>query len=221
LSFDFTVLAAIGLLIALIFLYFFSFFVSLVVYAVHRDLQTVNFDTYWNELFKSAALKIFFLYLVFSIIFYLVSSLGFAYNFVFAALVINLVLGLVIMFAPQSIVLDEVSVAEAVQRSIEFWVTHFGVCLAIFVVSFVLFAVIVWVELFFDSVNFPGIFVSFILTLVFLVPFVELAKSYAYLMRNDLLKSNEYVHARAPRTERAKPVYSTRLREKPRHGSKL
>ena len=91
---------AIGLIVSLVFLYIFSFFISITVYAVHRDVQTLNFDTYWNTLFKDAALKIFFLYLVLAIIFYVVSALGFNFGFLFIALLINLIISLAVMFAP-------------------------------------------------------------------------------------------------------------------------
>jgi hypothetical protein len=40
-------------------------------------------------------------------------------------------------------------------------------------------------------------------------------------MKVDLLKSNEMMHARAPKFEHAKPLLGVRLREKPKHGSKL
>ncbi len=221
LSINTSLLAAIGLVIALIFLYIFSFFVSLTVYAVHRDIQTLNLDTYWNTLFKDAALKIFFLYLVFSMIFYAITAIGFTFNLALIAMLINLVLGLVIMFAPQSIVLDEASIGESIRRSIEFWMENFVLSLAIFVITSVLLFVIIYIELFLELMNLPGIMVSFFLTLVFLVPFIEQTKSYAYLMRNALLKSNEVSHARAPHIEKPKLHHGTRLREQPKHGSKL
>jgi len=221
LSFNTSLLGVIGLIIALVFLYIFSFFVSLTVYSVHRDVQTINFDTYWNALFKDAALKIFFLYLVFAILFYAISSLGLIFGFVFVALVINLILSLVIMFAPQSIVLNGSSIGEGIQRSIEFWFESPLVALAIFVLASILLFVIILIELALDLAGLPGVIASFLLILVFLVPFIEQTKSYAYLLRVDLLKSSEVTHARAPRKEKPKPYYGTRLREQPRHGTKL
>jgi hypothetical protein len=221
LSFDTSLLGIIGLILSLIFLYIFSFFVSLTVYSVHRDVQTINLDTYWNELFKNSALKIFFLYLVFAIVFYIISYLGFFFGQVFLALIINLVFSIAIMFAPQSIVLNNSSIMEGVQKSIEFIFEKPVISLAIFVLSSVLLFFIILVELLFDLVGLPGIIVSFLLVLVFLVPFIEQTKSYAYLLRVDLLKSSEVTNARAPRKEKPKLVYSTRLREKPRQGTKL
>ena len=221
LSVNTTLLGAIGLVLALVFLYIFSFFVSLTVYSVHRNVQSINFDTYWNTLFKDAALKIFFLYLVFSIIFYLLSILGFILGLTGLALVLNLLIALVIMFAPQSIVLNESSIWESIQRSIEFWSENPLLSVIIFLIATVLLAVIMLIELALDLAGMPGVVVSFFLVLIFLVPFIEQAKSYAYLLRVDLLKSNKVTNARAPHIERPKPMYGTRLRERPKMGSKI
>ena len=210
-----------GLIVSLIFLYFFSFFVSLTVYAAHRDVQQVNFDTYWNDLFKDAAIKIFFFYLILAILFYAISSIGFVYGLAFWALLLNLIIGLIVLYVPQSIVLDQASVLEAVTRSIEFWGSNFLDSLLIFLLATVALFVITLIELILQVMNLPGVAVSFFLVLVVLVPFFEQTKSYAYLMRNDLLKSNEVVHAHAPRIERAKPMYGVRLREQPKRGSKI
>jgi hypothetical protein len=214
-------LAVIGLIISLIFLYIFSFFVSLTVYAVHRDVQTISFDTYWNTLFKDAALKIFFLYLVSSILFYLIAYIGFITGAIAWALLVNLIIGLIIMFAPQSIVIDEVSITDGVKRSLEFWGEAPVISFFVFIIATILLLIILGIELFIDSLGFPGIIVSFFLIMVFLVPFIEQTKAYAYLLRVALLQSNEVVHSRAPRIEHAKPIYGVRLRERPRSGSKL
>lgn len=218
LSFNTDLITVVGLVLMLVFLYVFSFFVSLTVYATHRGVQTLSIDTYWGTLFRDAALKIFFLYLLLSIIFFIVSGAGFYFGIPLVALVINLVIGLIVFFAPQSIVLDEATLPESISSSIEFWKGNLLTGIAIFIVACVLLAVIFAIELVLDLASLPGGIVSFILVLVFLVPFIEQAKSYAYLMKVALLKSNEFVHARAPRGEHAKPHYGVRLRERPRQG---
>ncbi len=210
-----------GLLVSLVFLYFFSFFVSLTVYAAHRDVQYMSFDSYWNDLFKDAAIKIFFFYLILAILFYAISSVGFLYGFAFYALLLNLIISLIVLFVPQSIVLDTTSVFEAVSKSIEFWSNNFLVSLTIFLLATVALFLITAIELVLQLFNLPGVAVSFFLVLVVLVPFFEQTKSYAYLMNNALLKSNEVVHASAPKIERAKPLYGVRLREQPKKGSKI
>ncbi len=221
LSFDLSLLGIIGLILVLVFLYVFSFFVSLTVYSVHRDVQNISFDTYWNNLFKDAALKIFILYLIFAIVFYLISVLGSMYGFGLLALIINLIIALVVMFAPQSIVLDEATVGESIGKSIEFWSSNIITAAAIVVIASIVLFIAVYIELYLELMALPGSIVSFFIIMVFLVPFIEQSKSYAYLMKVDLLKSNEFVHARAPRAEKPKFKHGTRLREQPRHGSKL
>lgn len=221
LSVNTSLLGIAGLVVALVFLYIFSFFVSLTVYSVHRDVQTISFDAYWNDLFKDAALKIFFLYLVFAVAFYIISTLGFVFGFAFLALLINFVIGAAIMFAPQSIVLNGSSLVEGVERSVEFWFESPALSVGLLLISSILLAIIFLVELSLDLSGLPGTIISFLLVMVFLVPFIEQAKSYAYLLRVDLLKSNEVTHAHAPKKEKEKPVYSTRLRERPKLGSKI
>jgi hypothetical protein len=221
LSLDASLFALIGLIVAVIFLYFFSFFVSLAVYAVHRDVQSISFDTYWNDLFKNAALKIFFFFLVLSVLLYVISFLGFYFGLVFIALILNILISLLVMYAPESIVLDEVPVFEALRRSIEFFLDNLFFSLALAAISAVLLFVIVLIEYGLDIMGLPGVIVSFILVTIFLIPFFEQMKAYAYLLRVALLKSNEVTHAHAPRMVQQKPVYSTRLRERPKIGSKI
>jgi len=221
LSFDISLLGAIGLVLVLVFLYVFSFFVSLTVYSVHRDVQNISFDTYWNGLFRVAALRIFVLYLIVAIVLYIISVIGFMYGFTLIALIINLIIALLVMFAPQSIVLDEAKVGEAVGKSIEFWFSKTLTAIGILVIASVILFVAVFIELYLELAALPGSIVSFFIIMVFLVPFIEQSKSYAYLMKVDLLKSNEFVHARAPRIERVKFKHATRLREQPRNGSKI
>ncbi|MEI7960989.1 MAG: hypothetical protein WCI04_01515 [archaeon] len=210
-----------GIVLVLIFLYVFSFFISLTVYSVHRDVQNVSLDTYWNALFKDAALKIFFLYLILAVVFYAISAIGFLYGVPFYALLINLIIGLVVMFAPQSIVLDGAGIKEGIGKSFEFWSSNFVTGIGIFAIATVLLFITLLIELGIDLIGLPGVIASFFIVLVVLVPFIEQAKSYAYLMKSDLLKSNEFVHANAPRIVRPKQLLGTRLREKPRHGNKL
>jgi len=221
LSINADILAIIGIVVALIFLYIFSFFVSLTVYSVHRDLQTVNFDTYWDTLFKDAALKIFSLYLILAIVLYAIAYVGFITGASSWAMLIDLVISLAVMYAPQSIVLNQAGLGEAVERSLEFWAENPVISFVIFLLSVVILLVFFGVEIVLDSIALPGKIVSFFLVLIFLVPFIEQAKSYAYMLRVDLLRSNEVTHARAPKKERPKLIYSTRMREQPRHGTKL
>ncbi|OQA32074.1 MAG: hypothetical protein BWY55_00096 [archaeon ADurb.Bin336] len=210
-----------GVIVSLFFLYFFSFFISLTVYSVHRDVQRIDFDTYWNTLFKDAAVKIFIFYLMLAVIFYVISYIGFVLGFSFYALLINLIIGLLVIFVPQSIVLDETSVLDAVSNSVGFLKSNFFVSMVVFLLITIALTIVIWVELYLQSIGFIGVIISFFLVLVVLVPFFEQAKSYAYLMRNDLLKGNEFVYARAPRTKKEKPKFGVRLREKPRKGSKI
>ena len=110
--------------------------------------------------------------------------------------------------------LDETSVLDAVSNSVGFLKSNFFVSMVVFLLITIALTIVIWVELYLQSIGFIGVIISFFLVLVVLVPFFEQAKSYAYLMRNDLLKGNEFVYARAPRTKKEKPKFGVRLREK-------
>ena len=218
LNYEFSLTTVIGLLTGIVFLYFYSFFVSLTVYSVQRDVQRLDFDAYWNHLMKGAAFRIFFVYLVLAIIFFAISSasiyLGLGIGF---ALLVNFVISALAMYAPQSIILDRASSKDALVESARFFVNNLGVSIAIILVGSILLAVLYAIEFTLTILNLPGNFISIILVLILVVPFIEQMKSYAFVLKFELIGKAE-VHQSKVKPKKKKKITAVRLREKPKGG---
>jgi hypothetical protein len=211
--FDASILALIGLFVGIVFLYFFSFFVSLTVYSVKRDMQSMSLDDYWNTLMKKVSLKIFIFYLILSIIFFVLSWIGLFFGVHIITSIACFVIAALVMYVPQSIVLDETSTKFAIIESIAFFFKNFTVSVAILLIGFVALTVLVIVEYLLELVGFPGIIISLVLVLIVLVPFLEQMKSYAFVLKYDLIKQPEVHQSQVKPKPRVK-ISAVRLREK-------
>jgi hypothetical protein len=220
LSFNTEMFVLVGLVVGLVFLYVFSFFVSLIVYTIKKDVQSFSIDVYWNMLLKNAAIKIFILYTILAIIFYALSFFGIVSGFSVLAMLISFLIAALVMYAPQSIVLDEETVFGAIVQSAKFWKKNPAMGAVIIVLGSVMLAIILAVEYLLEMANFPGIFVSFLLVLIVLIPFIELMKSYAFVLKFDLIRTPEIYQSRA-RPYKTPKINALRMREKPRHGNKI
>ena len=218
LNYEISMTTIVGLLIGIVFLYFYSFFVSLTVYSVQRDVQRMDLDSYWNKLMKDSAMKIFFIYLVLAILFFLVSSvsvyLGLGMGF---AILINLVISALFMYAPQSIVLDNYSPVYSLKESAYFFINNISVSLAVILVGAVLLFAIYVIEFLLGLFALPGEFVSIILVLLVIVPFVEQMKSYAFVLKFELIGKAE-IHQSRMKPKIKKKINAMRLREQPKGG---
>ena len=213
LNYEFSFTTIVGLVVGVVFLYFYSLFVSLTVYSVQRDVQKVDFDAYWNQLMKGAAFRIFFTYLALTIVFFAISlaSIYFGLGIGFA-LLINFVISALVMYAPQSIVLDNTSPKEAAVESAHFFVNNLGVSAAIIVVGSLILAIIYIIEFALGSVALPGNFISIILVLVVVVPFIEQMKSYAFVLKFELIGKAE-IHQSRLKIKKKEKIQATRLHE--------
>ncbi|MEK6959423.1 MAG: hypothetical protein AABW59_05260 [archaeon] len=217
LTFNTDILALIGLAAGIIFLYALSFFSAVVIFGVRRDVQHFSLDVYWNTIMKSAAVKIFLMYLFLSIVVYLLVFSGLFYGYEFIAILLALIISCIVMYAPQSIVLDEETVFGAVAQSIKFWQANFSLSAVIVLISAVLLAVIMVVELVLDLLSVPGVFVSIALVLLFLLPFIEQMKSYAFVLKFALIRTSE-VHQAGHKAPKPVKIDATRMRERHRGG---
>jgi len=217
LSFNPDVWALLGIAVGVVFLYLFSFFVSLIIYSVRQDVQHFSLDVYWNTLFKSAALKIFVFYLLLAVVFYALMFWGLASGYSALAALVCFIVSALFMYVPQSVVLDELTVREAMGESAKFWAKNPATgAVTVVLVSFLL-LVIVFIELALEMAGLPGIIVSLILTLIFLVPFMEQMKSYSFAMKFELIRTSE-VHQARHRPSRPRRIDAVRLRERAKGG---
>ncbi len=216
-SYNFNIFSIIGFLFALLFLYVFSFFISLTVYSVKRDVQKTVFDDYWNDLLKKASVKIFIFYVLLSILTFAIFEIGFFTFNLFIPVLLVFVIFSLLMYVPQSVILDEKSLIDAMLESIKFWILNYKISFAIVIfasIAIFIFSLIEWVlEIFL----LPGIMLSFILTFIFLVPFVEQAKSYAFVLKFNLIKQPELLAALHKPKPKIK-INATRMREKIKGG---
>jgi len=213
LSIDTSILGIIGIIVGLVFLYAFSFFVSLAVYSIQRDIHRLSLDDYWNVLLKDASLKIFFFYLFFSVICYFGLIVGLYFGLILPIVVLLLIISSLLMYVPQSIVFEEKSIYDAMIESVSFWRSNFVLSILILLTSSVLLFVIILFEFIIDILGFPGAIVSFALLMICLVPFNEQMKSYAYILKCELIRAPE-VHQARYHKPKEDIVKSIRLREK-------
>jgi hypothetical protein len=212
-----SLVSILGLVLALIFLFFFSFFISLTVYSIKRDVQQMSFDDYWNQLMRNAAVKVFVYYFFLAILSYIILLVGLYTAMSIIAVVIVLIISALTMYVPQSIVLDEVEFKRAVKESLIFWKNNFILSvLIIFVGSFFLF-LITLIEFALELFMLPGIIVSFLLVLIFLVPFIEQMKSYAFILKFNLIKQSETLSAEL-KPKPKKKIDAVRLRQNVKGG---
>jgi hypothetical protein len=212
-----SILTILSLLLGLAFFYFFSFFVSLVVYSTKRDVQKMNFDIYWNVLLKKVSIKIFFFYFFLSILVYSLLLFGIYFNFVVFFAVVAFLISALLMFVPQSIILDEHTLFYSIKESILFWKNNFIISSFILLFSSLILFVLILLEFILELFLLPGIFVSFFIVLIFLIPFNEQLKSYAFILRFNLIKQSEILSAEVKPKKKVK-IDAVRLREKSNSG---
>lgn len=218
LNYEISMTTIVGLIIGVIFLYFYSFFVSLTVYSVQRDVRRMDIDAYWNSLMKDSAMKIFLVYLFLAILFFVISSasvyLGLGIGF---ALILNLFISSFSMYSPQSIVLDGNSPIRSLIESARFFSNNLLVSIAILLVGSFLLTIIYFLEFYSGFILLPGNFISMVLVLLVVVPFIEQMKSYAFILKFDLIGKAE-IHQSSIKIKPKKKVHAVRLREMPKGG---
>lgn len=178
------------IVLAIVYIAFFSVFLTVMIFAVRQSMTKVKFDTYLRDFVPKFSLELFEFFLVFFVVLFLLGywlvNSGFPLGL--AAFLFFLATAL-LSFVPQSIVIDELSWIDAVPQSLHFFFSNIGVALFVLAVGVVLVAVLPFVELFFDQYWFIGRFVSLGLLLVFVLPFLETLKTVAYLSKFDLIRN--------------------------------
>lgn len=201
-------------LFSLFFLYVFSFFIALTVYSVKRDVQKTVFDDYWKSSLKKVSFEIFIFYSLMFIISFLVFQIGFFIQNLFIPAIFVFVIFTILMYVPQSVILDNKNLLGAIFESVKFYFLNFKISVAIISVASIIIFILSLVEF---ILGFFGTIISFILTFVFLVPFIEQTKSYAFVLKFNLIKQPEILavlHKPKPKIK----INATRLREKIKGG---
>ena len=178
------------LILALVFLFCYSILVSLMVFSVRSDLSNVKVNSYLNEKIYRVAFKYFIFLAVFTVIASIVSA--FLISVSVPIEIINLILLVVsasFMFLPQTLVVDEESLRSSVLSNWEFIAKNFGAFVSVFVFGVISVFVLNLLEFGIDQFVLAGNFVSLLLALVFVLPFIEVIKTQIYMHRFGIVKS--------------------------------
>ena len=129
----------------------------------------------------------------------------------------SFIITLLLMYVRQSIVLDEAKLLPAIIKSIEFWFANPLTSLLIVIVGSIMIFVAILIEFLFELFVLPGVFVSLIILLIVIVPFLEQAKSYAFFLKYNLIRETEVMHSKA-KPKKQVIIDAVRLRGKAKGG---
>ena len=188
------VVFAVQLLSIIVFLVFYSLFLSFLIFNVRNKLNQVRMQYYLKEKLHKFGLALAIFFVLYFLVFYFLSSL-----LVFLSLpllAVNFVLFIVsvlLLFVPQSIVVDEGKIIHSIQNSIEFLVKNPVTVLKVILMSVVFLLVLPLIEFLFDFVFLIGNYVVLLISLFFVVPFIEIVKTRLYMKKFGLaLFDKEY-----------------------------
>ncbi len=171
------------------YLLFFSVFLSVIIFAVRHDLNEVRMQHYLVEKLPMFVFNNFLFLALFSLLVIGVSVLLLLLGLPVAAIAFVLLLfSAVFMFVPQSIVVDETRITNALLNAAHFFFSSPKLSVFVIVVSTLLLFFVPLVEIAFDQFSFAGRFVSILLVLLFVLPFIEALKTIVYLTKFELIK---------------------------------
>jgi hypothetical protein len=174
----------------LAYLLFFSVFLSVMIFSVRHDLNETKMQHYLMEKLPKFVFTNFAFFAMLSILAVALSALlviaGLP-NYVVAILLF--VASTLFMFTPQAIVIDEERITNALLNALHFFFSNKRLALFVLIIASILLAIIPLIEIFFDSFSFSGRFVSILIVLLFVLPFIEVLKTIAYLTKFDLIKT--------------------------------
>ena len=176
--------------VVVLYLAFFSVFLTVMVFAVRQSMAKVKFQTYLRDFVPQFALEMFEFWVLFCATAFL---LGFVLLQIGVPLgitaLILFVLAALVSFVPQSIVVDELSWLDALPQALHFFFSNKSLSFVVLVTGVVLLGLLPFIELFFDQFSFLGRFVSLFLVLAVILPFLETLKTVAYLSKFDLIRN--------------------------------
>lgn len=186
LSFDVVLL----LIFTLLFLYFYSLFVCLMVFAVRKDLSHVKISFYLNEKLQKFAFRYFRFLAIFTVLAAILSSILIDQGVPIE--LINIILFLAstsFLFLAQTIVVDEESLRSSILANWEFIIKDFKNFLMVMIFGIVSVGILQLVEFAIDYFFLVGNFISLLIALIVLVPFLEVLKTRIYMDRFEIIKS--------------------------------
>ena len=176
-----------------IFLLLYSFFLTVIVFSVRKELSTVKLHYYLTEAIRKFSFKLFRFFLALSIVLY---ALQLIFQFIgippYFALALIFIVSLLSLFVSQAIVVDELSVRSSISNNLDFVQQHPAHVLFVLLLATVLLALLNGIEFGLDQGFLLGNYVSLIIGIVFILPFVEIVKTYLYMVEKfDLIGQHE------------------------------
>lgn len=189
--------------LALVFLFFYSFLIGLICLAVRRDLSKVKVHFYLKEMVRKFAFKIFGFYAITLALVFIPALIlsSISLNLLVAFLVLVFIFSVFFMFVPQAIVIDEVPLEKALSESVIFVKKNPVIALKVVFLMAALLLLAGLIEFVLDTIALTGIFgplvasefivgqiISIAITSIFVVPFIEILKTFFYMLKFDLIK---------------------------------
>lgn len=179
---------ALELAVIAVFLVFYSAFVSLIIFNVRNKLNKVKLDYYLRDKLHRFSLKLFVFLLAYFIVLFFLSSLLLFFSLpVWIVNLMLLIVSLFFLFLPQSIVVDEDSIPNCIANNLEFMGKNILPVIKIIIVSMALIVLVALMEYALDVIALIGRYISLIILLVFVVPFIEVMKTRLYMTKFTLI----------------------------------
>jgi hypothetical protein len=173
-----------------LYLFCYSVFVSLMVFAVRKDLSKVKVHYYLSQQIMKFSSKLFFFNLIYSFSFLFLGMFFALLNIPLIVFFLLLFLSSIVFFYfPQSLVVDETSVKSSIDSAIDFLLRNKKDSLKIIIFGSIVLAVLPAIEFMID-LFFPalGIYLILLVSFVVIVPFIESWKTVLFMQKFDLIK---------------------------------
>src|SRR3989338_805882 len=193
----------VSLLALLAFLFAYSVFLTLTVFAVRKRYSAVKVHYFLSEQIHKFAFKVFAYLVIVLAAAWLLGWVWLSLGLPMAWLSVLLFLfSVALMFVPQAIVIDEQDLPTSIERGIEFEAKHKKDLATVLATGFGLTMALVGVEFVVDYYFFVGRYSALVLSLLFVMPFFEVLKSILYLRKFELVR--RAYHAHKPRHHKSR-----------------
>jgi len=182
-------------ILLLAFIMFYSIFTTLVIFGVRKEMSAVKISYYLREMLQRFAWQVFGFYALLSFSFILIALVGIQLAILvhpalfYAANAVMFLIAISLVFVPQAIVIDETDVAQGLANNFAFIKHNPGAFVLVFLTGAILLGLVPLLEYAADTFFYAGRFVALVVTLLLIVPFLEIIKSHEYMERFELVKS--------------------------------
>lgn len=175
-----------------------SFLVTIMVFAVRRDLSKATLKYDIREAVRRNTLSVFEFYVFVAFVLAVVGMLLTILSPSFLALVlfafVSLFLFVLFLFVPQAVVIDELGVRQAMLESVNFLKRQPKAALQVVVVAALMLAFGTLMEYLLDVLDvalLAGTMLNILYITIFVLPFTECMKSFIYMLKYDLIRKTE------------------------------